>query len=271
MVSSAGVTIQGVTKKFGSTVAVNDVSLEVPPGAFMTLLGPSGCGKTTLLRMAAGLEKADAGKISVGERVLLDAQEAVNIPPRKRGVGLVFQSYALWPHMTVRENVDYGLRIKRLPSDEIDRKVREVLKTVGMVGYEQRYPNELSGGQQQRVSPARMLVMEPALLLMDEPLSNLDAKLRLNLRAELKRIHQKNGYVPLKVYTSLDSGPDTHMYLEAETGEKVIARDDAHLPLSANETVYVCFPEEAIRLYDSASGELLGRENYLRNGDGSRE
>ncbi len=193
MGSIEAVHIRNVTKTFGSTVAVNDVSLTIPAGSFTTLLGPSGCGKTTLLRILAGLEQADNGQILVGSSVIYDSEQAINVSARKRGIGLVFQSYALWPHMTVFQNVSYGLKLRKLSHDEIEQRTLAVLKTVGMEGYEKRYPSELSGGQQQRVSMARMLVVEPSVLLMDEPLSNLDAKLRLNLRAELKRVHEATG------------------------------------------------------------------------------
>jgi multiple sugar transport system ATP-binding protein len=377
MSTNAVVTIQNVTKSFGATVAVNKVSLEIFPGSFTTLLGPSGCGKTTLLRIIAGLETADEGRITVGDSVLFDSEQGINVTARQRGIGLVFQSYALWPHMTVRANIDYGLRIKRLPKEEIDSRMKSILSTVGLEGYEDRYPSELSGGQQQRVSMARMLVMEPSVLLMDEPLSNLDAKLRLNLRAQLKRIHEtigmtviyvthdqteamtlssevavmkegviqqrdspyniynnsanlfvaefmgtpatntldgtvsvegqesfvrlfdgeapipvpphirsglknkqkvvvcirpeqialskkpQTGYMSLRVYTTLDSGPDTHMYLQSSTGTIIVARDDARLAVSANDVVYALFPQDAIRLYHKETGELIGREHYL--------
>lgn len=189
----AGIKLRNITKMFGKTRAVGNVTLDIAPGSFTTLLGPSGCGKTTLLRILAGLEDADEGVIEVGGSVLFDRTNETNVPARKRGIGLVFQSYALWPHMTVFENIAYGLRIMKLSKEEISRQVQGILKTVEMAGYEQRYPNELSGGQQQRISMARVLVSEPSILLMDEPLSNLDAKLRMSMRAELKRIHRDMG------------------------------------------------------------------------------
>lgn len=209
-----GIRLENIVKTFGKTLAVDHVSLDIEPGSFTTLLGPSGCGKTTLLRILAGLEEADAGKITVGKKVLFDKSQEIEVPARKRGIGLVFQSYALWPHMTVFDNVAYGLKINRESRQEISRKVQKVLETVEMTGYEKRYPSELSGGQQQRVSMARMLVTEPTILLMDEPLSNLDAKLRLSMRAELKRIHREVGLTVVYV---------THDQTEATTLSTKIA------------------------------------------------
>lgn len=188
-----GIKLLNITKTFGDTTALDSVSLNIPNGSFTSLLGPSGCGKTTLLRILAGLEDADSGLIEAGGKTFFDKENDIYIPARKRGIGLVFQSYALWPHLNVFQNVSYGLRILKVPKDEIVKKVKNILEKVEMSGYEERYPNELSGGQQQRVSMARVLVTEPSILLMDEPLSNLDAKLRISMRAELKRIHREMG------------------------------------------------------------------------------
>ena len=188
MQRSVGISIKNLSKSYGRVKALNDVSLEVPPGSFTTLLGPSGCGKTTLLRCIAGLEEPESGEIRIGGKMVFGRKGAVCLPPKARDLGLVFQSYALWPHMTVKENIAFGLRIRRDSSQAIDARVGEVLEVVGLTGYESRYPSELSGGQQQRVSLARMLAVSPSILLMDEPLSNLDAKLRNNLRIELKRL-----------------------------------------------------------------------------------
>jgi len=158
---------------------------------FLTLLGPSGCGKTTTLRLIAGLEEPDAGEISIGDRVLYSREKGVFVPPEKRGLGLIFQSYALWPHMTVRKNISLALEQKRLPKAEIRKKVGEVLEKVQLAEYVDRFPSELSGGQQQRVAVARMIAAEPVIFLMDEPLSNLDAMLRVDMRAELKHLHHE--------------------------------------------------------------------------------
>jgi spermidine/putrescine transport system ATP-binding protein len=174
-----------VTKRFGDAVAVNDVSFAIPRGAFATLLGPSGCGKTTTLRMIAGFYDPDAGEIILGGKRIND------LPAHRRGTAMVFQDYALFPHMTVRDNVAYGLRLARRSRVEIERKVSDTLAFVGLRGLEQRWPGQLSGGQQQRVAVARALVVEPEVLLLDEPLSNLDAKLREQLRVELRTLQQR--------------------------------------------------------------------------------
>jgi len=176
-----------VTKRFGSVTAVDDVSLDVPKGAFATLLGPSGCGKTTTLRMIAGFYDPDRGDIQIGGRRIND------LPAHRRGTSMVFQDYALFPHMTVRDNVAYGLRVARVSADERERRVNETLAFVGLTGLEGRWPNQLSGGQQQRVAVARALVIEPQVLLLDEPLSNLDAKLREQLRVELRVLQRRLG------------------------------------------------------------------------------
>ncbi len=173
--------------------AVTDLSLTIAEGQFLTLLGPSGCGKTTTLRMIAGLIPPTTGRIVLGDRLLSSAEERVAVPPEQRGMGMVFQSYAVWPHLTAAQNVAYPLRRARLARAEIERRTRDALGLVHLDGLGERYPHELSGGQQQRVAVARALVMEPAVLLMDEPLSNLDAQLRDELRAELRDLHDRLG------------------------------------------------------------------------------
>lgn len=183
------ISIQNLTKRFGPVIAVNNLSLEVGDGEFVTLLGPSGCGKTTTLRCLAGLEEPDRGEIYFGAKCVFSSTKGVMIPPGARGIGMVFQNYALWPHMTVYQNVAFGLVQKGMSKERIRREVAAILELVGMRGYENRYPSELSGGQQQRVALARVLVARPQIILFDEPLSNLDAKLRMTLRAELKRLH----------------------------------------------------------------------------------
>jgi len=181
--------INHLTKRFGDVVAVDDVSLTIEPGAFLTLLGPSGCGKTTLLRCVAGLEEPDGGEIYVGDRLLFSHEQGISVPAGQREMGLVFQNYALWPHMTVYKNMAFALELRKLSKEEIAERVQESLTEVHMEGFEDRYPREMSGGQQQRIALARMLAHRPKVFLMDEPLSNLDARLRMDMRAEIKRLH----------------------------------------------------------------------------------
>ncbi len=182
----ANVRLDHVTKIFPpKTVAVNNVNLEIRDGEFFVLLGPSGCGKTTTLRMIAGLEKPTKG------RVYIDDEDVTDLPPRKRDVAMVFQTYALYPHMKVYDNIAFPLRLRNMPKDEIDRKVKEVARLLGIEELLDRYPKQLSGGQQQRVALARALVRHPKVWLMDEPLSNLDALLRIRMRAEIKRLQKE--------------------------------------------------------------------------------
>jgi len=188
-----GIRLEGVSKRFGETVAVDRVSLEVERGELFFLLGPSGCGKTTILRMIAGFVQPDEGAIYFDERPI------GQVPPHRRNTALVFQNYALWPHMNVAENVAYGLRERRVPASERRRRVMQALRTVRMEELAQRMPNQLSGGQQQRVALARALVIEPDAVLLDEPLSNLDARLRVEMRHEILRIHRETGITMLYV------------------------------------------------------------------------
>ena len=178
----AGIRVEKVSKRFGKVEALKGVDLEVRDQEFLVLLGPSGCGKTTLLRIVAGLEAPTSGEVYIGER------RVTHLPPRLRGIAMVFQNYAIFPHLTVYENVAFGLRMKRRPEEEIRRKVGEVAALLHIEELLDRYPAQLSGGQRQRVAVARALAVEPEVLLMDEPLSNLDALLRLEMRAELKRL-----------------------------------------------------------------------------------
>ncbi len=187
------VKLDGVTKRFGRVVAVNNVSLEMPEGKLTVLLGPSGSGKTTLLYLIAGIYKPTSG------RIYFDDEDVTELPPSRRNVGLVFQNYALYPHMTVFQNIAFPLRLKKLPEDEIERKVREAAKLLKIEVLLNRYPSQLSGGQQQRVALARALVKEPSVLLLDEPLSNLDALLRIYIRAEIKRLQADLGITAIYV------------------------------------------------------------------------
>jgi iron(III) transport system ATP-binding protein len=193
------ITLSGIEKNYGAAPsAVPNLDLTIPDGEFVCLLGPSGCGKTTTLRMIAGLEHPTRGRIQVGEKVVDDVATGVFVPAEKRGMGLVFQNYALWPHLTIEQNIEFGLRLRKVVKKTLDARVHEVMSTMGIEKYRGRYPSELSGGQQQRVALARMLAVNPEVLLLDEPLSNLDARLRLEMRSELKRIHaQYNSTVVL--------------------------------------------------------------------------
>ncbi len=183
--AARGVRLEDIDLSFGKTHVLKGVNLEIESGEFFAFLGPSGCGKTTLLRLIAGFESAQSGRVIIGE------QEVSHLPPWRRGLGMVFQSYALWPHMTVRKNVAFGLEERRLPRREINAKVDQALELVGLLELSERRPSQLSGGQQQRVALARTIVIEPKVLLLDEPLSNLDAKLRVQMRLELRQLQRK--------------------------------------------------------------------------------
>jgi len=186
-----------LAKRYGATAALHGISLDVRHGELLALLGPSGCGKTTTLQIVAGFITPDAGEVWAGERRLSSPQGAV--PPERRRMSLVFQSYALWPHMTVHQNVAFGLEMARVARGELARRVGRMLEIVNLAGYEGRYPHELSGGQQQRVALARALVVQPDTLLLDEPLSNLDANLREQMRFEIRRIHRETGITMIYV------------------------------------------------------------------------
>ena len=181
--------LANLTKRYGALKTVDGMSLAVEPGEFICLLGPSGCGKTTTLRMVAGFLEPDEGEIRVGGKVI--SRPGAVVPPERRNMGMIFQSYAVWPHMTVRENVGYGLRMRGVVTAERDRRVRTILDATKLSEYAERYPSELSGGQQQRVALARALAPNPEILLLDEPLSNLDANLRGDMRVEIRRLHDE--------------------------------------------------------------------------------
>ncbi len=191
--------VNGLVKLFGNDRAVDDVSFSAPKGAFLTLLGPSGCGKTTTLMSIAGLHPIDSGRISVGGMVYTAPQQGIFMPPEKRDIGMVFQSYAIWPHMTIAQNVAYPLEIRKVERPEIDARVADVLKLVGLSTMADKLATQLSGGQQQRAALARAIVSQPRLLLFDEPLSNLDLKLREQMRVELKRIQREVGITSVYV------------------------------------------------------------------------
>ncbi|MBI3648383.1 MAG: sn-glycerol-3-phosphate ABC transporter ATP-binding protein UgpC, partial [Actinobacteria bacterium] len=213
----------------GGVTAVDDVSLEIEGSEFMVLVGPSGCGKSTLLRMVAGLEETTGGSISIGGR------DVTFLPPRDRDIAMVFQNYALYPHMTVRQNLGYGLKVRKTPKHEIETRVGEVAKMLGLETMLERRPAALSGGQRQRVAMGRAIVREPAAFLMDEPLSNLDAKLRVGMRAELARLHSRLGVTTVYV---------THDQVEAMTlGQRVAVMRDGRIQQVAEPQVLYREPE----------------------------
>src|SRR5438874_10204511 len=222
----ANITLENVSKIFpGGIVAVDDVTLEIADGEFVVLVGPSGCGKSTLLRMIAGLEEVSGGRISIG------GQDVTDLAPRSRDIAMVFQSYALYPHMTVRQNIGYGLKVRRAPKDEARRRVAEVAELLGLEDLLDRRPAHLSGGQRQRVAMGRAIVREPKAFLMDEPLSNLDAKLRVGMRASLAQLHSRLGVTTVYV---------THDQTEAMTlGQRVaVMRDGRILQIDAPQRLY---------------------------------
>jgi multiple sugar transport system ATP-binding protein len=211
----AEIVLDGVTKVFGEVIAVNAVSLEVHDGEFMVLVGPSGCGKSTVLRMLAGLEEVTAGEISIG------GEQVTDLEPKLRDIAMVFQNYALYPHMTVEANLGFGLKLRHMPKEERQRRVLDAASILGLEGLMHRKPSELSGGQRQRVAIGRAMVREPKAFLMDEPLSNLDAKLRVHMRAELQRLHERLGTTTIYV---------THDQVEAMTlGDRVAVMRDGIL------------------------------------------
>jgi len=238
------VRLEGITKSFGDVVAVRNVSLEIPEGQLFFILGPSGCGKTTMLRTVAGFEAPDSG------RVYFDGRDVTGTPPHRRNTGMVFQNYALWPHMTVFENVAYGLRVRGLDRSSVAARVAQALDMVRMPGEARRFPNQLSGGQQQRVALARALVIRPACLLLDEPLSNLDAKLRLEMRAEIRRIHAESRVTAIYV---------THDQKEALSMAERLA------VVSAGAIVQVGAPDEVYRTpADDFVAGFVGETNFLK-------
>lgn len=240
---SHSVIVKDAVKKYGDFVALKGVSLQIKSGEFFTLLGPSGCGKTTLLRMIAGFNSVEEGEISFDDKVIND------LPPHKRGIGMVFQNYAIFPHLTVEENVAYGLKAQKVPADEIKGRVAEALEMVQIAKLKDRMPSELSGGQQQRVALARAFVIEPRVLLMDEPLSNLDAKLRVQMRTIIKKLQRRLGITT--IYVTHDQ-------------EEALAISDRIAVMNLGEVMQVGTPEEIYKNPQNifVSG-FIGTSNFL--------
>ena len=249
------VSLRGLTKKFADAAAVDELHLEIGDGEFVSLLGPSGCGKTTTLRLLAGFLQPDGGEIRVGDEVV--SSPSLLVPPERRNMSMIFQSYAVWPHMTVAQNVAYGLKFKKLTKLEIENKVAQLLGVVHLAEFKDRYSAELSGGQQQRVALARALVVEPQILLMDEPLSNLDANLREEMRFEIRRLHEE--FKITTVYV-------THDQAEA------MATSDRIAVLNRGRLVQVGPPAEIFdRPKTRFVAEFVGKANILSgrlDGDG---
>jgi iron(III) transport system ATP-binding protein len=235
----ASVELRGLTKRFGSLAVVDNVSLRIDHGQLVCLLGPSGCGKTTTLRLIAGFLEPSEGEIKVGDRIV--SSTARTLPPEQRKMSMIFQSYALWPHMSVAENILYGLRLRKLPRETMAKKLKEILQTTRLEPLAQRYPGELSGGQQQRVALARALIVEPETLLLDEPLSNLDANLREEMRFEIRRLHDEYRYTTVYV---------THDQSEAMTTADLIA------VMNAGKIDQLGTPED---IYDRPQSEFVAR------------
>ncbi|MCX7312424.1 MAG: ABC transporter ATP-binding protein [Hyphomicrobiales bacterium] len=235
----ASVELRGLTKKYGPLAVVDDVSMTIEHGTLVCLLGPSGCGKTTTLRLIAGFVEPTAGEIRVGDRIVSSPQKT--LPPERRNMSMIFQSYALWPHMTVAENIMYGLKLRKIDSATIKQKLDGILSTTRLAPLAQRYPGELSGGQQQRVALARALIVEPETLLLDEPLSNLDANLREEMRFEVRRLHDAFRYTTVYV---------THDQSEAMTTADVIC------VMNLGKVEQAGSPQE---IYDTPRSEFVAR------------
>ncbi|MBE2276694.1 MAG: ABC transporter ATP-binding protein [Rhodobacteraceae bacterium] len=246
----AEVIARNLSRRYGEYIAIEDVSFHVKDGEFLTLLGPSGCGKSTTLGILAGLDRPDEGHLSIGGEVFFDGLTGVFVDAERRNLGLVFQTYALWPHMTVRDNVGYALRIRRIPRAEREKRIREALALVEMEQFIDRYPSQLSGGQQQRVALARTLAYNPRILLLDEPLSNLDAKLRDKARSWLRQLQTQLGVTTIFV---------THDQIEA------LALSDRIAVMNKGRIVQIGSPRE---IYEEPAStfvaDFIGTTNLIR-------
>ncbi|MDF1593366.1 MAG: ABC transporter ATP-binding protein [Desulfobacterales bacterium] len=244
------VRIEKLIKRFGNVTAIDGVDIHIPDGKIVTLLGPSGCGKTTTLRCLAGFENADEGQIWIGDRLVFDSGQKINISPQKRGMGMVFQSYAVWPHMSVFENIAFPLRIRKASGSEVNERVLRAMQMVGIEELKDRLPSEISGGQQQRVAFARAIVYEPAVLLLDEPLSNLDAKLREQMRFEILELQRKIGV--------------TTVYVTHDQEEAMVLSDEV-LVMEFGKVIQRGDPEEIY--FDPVNefvADFIGKINFLR-------
>ncbi len=248
------VVFENVTKKYGDVTAVRNVNLTIKSGALQFLLGPSGCGKTTTLRMLAGLEPVTSGKL------LFNGKDVTNVPAAERGIGMVFQNYALWPHMTVRKNIEYGLKLRKLTPDEMKKRIDEVLDFTQLTQFVDRLPGALSGGQQQRVALARALAIRPNVLLLDEPLSNLDAKLRLEMRDNITRIHRETGittvYVTHDQKEALSMGTSISIMRAGDMIQTDSPRGLYHRPATPFIAGFIGETNLVRGKYDGASGDV---------------
>ena len=250
--------LNGIVKSYGKEVVVKNLDLIVEPGEFLTILGPSGCGKTTTLRMIAGLEEPDQGTIKLDDRVVFSRNDGVVIPPEARHLGLIFQSYALWPHMTVAKNITLALKEQKISKDEISNRLKNALEMVQLTGYAERYPSELSGGQQQRVAVARLIALRPTILLMDEPLSNLDAKLRSSVRKDIKKLQRDLGITVVYV---------THDQTEAMSmADKVVLMKDGRVQQIGTPNELYNHPENTFVAEFIGAPAMALMDSYLIDG-----
>lgn len=253
--------LNGVSKSFGQTQVLRDIDLEVEEGEFLAILGPSGCGKTTLLRLLAGFESPSAGAIKIGDRVVADHN--VMVPPEQRNLGIVFQNYALWPHMSVAENVGYALKLAKLPRAERDERIQSALKTVNLTGYADRSPADLSGGQRQRVALARCLAARSRLVLLDEPLANLDVHLRATMEEEFRRFHRESGATLIYI---------THDQSEAMAlADRIAVLDKGQLLQCASPRQLYREPANATVAAFVGHGLLLPIEDIISSGAGKAQ
>ncbi len=256
--------VENIQKRLGQTAVLRGVSFHLNQGEILALLGPSGSGKTTLLRSVAGLERPDAGRIELGGKVIFDAASQFEVPAERRGLGLVFQSYAIWPHRTVYENVAYGLRLRQVEEKEMRRRVGEVLEQLGLKEMASRYPHQLSGGQQQRVALARALVYSPPVLLLDEPLSNLDAKLREEARAWLRELIKQTKSSALYV---------THDQIEAlAIADRILLLEDGQIQQEGTpEQIYAQPANRFVAEFMGSNNRLEGKLTEIQGGQGRLE